>query len=88
MNERIKELFNQAGGQGAIHPLKYNGTLDVEKFAEMIVKDFLSMCESERDGYLNLRKSTLDFDEKNIYAEGETACDRIRIMAKRRFGVE
>ena len=39
MNERIKELFNQAGGQGAIHPLKYNGTLDVEKFAELLIKE-------------------------------------------------
>lgn len=39
MNERIKELFNQAGGQGAIHPLKYNGTLNVELFAELIWKE-------------------------------------------------
>ena len=53
MNERIRELFNQAGGQGAIHPLKYNGTLDVEKFAELIVKECMNLTEGCRDKYLN-----------------------------------
>ena len=51
MNARIKELFNQAGGQGAIHPLKYNGTLNVEKFAELIVQECIGIVkEYAEDG--------------------------------------
>lgn len=60
----------------------------LEKFAELIVRDFLSICESERDGYVKLRRSAVEFEDKNIYAEGETACDLIRVMVKRHFGVE
>lgn len=60
MNERIKELFNQAGGQGAIHPLKYNGTLDVEKFAELLIKE----CA-------NIARQT-ETDDSDDYKSGRT----------------
>ena len=88
MNDRIKELFVQAyDGKFptdvcSIHPS------ELERFAELIINDFLSICEESRDGYFNMRKSAWDFEEKNIYAEGETASDWIRIMTKKKFGVK
>lgn len=92
MNEQVKKLMAQTLDEKFSHTWTALDYQDLEKFsdylAELIVQDILSICESERDGYLKLRKSTLEFDEKNIYAEGEAACDRIRIMAKRRFGVK
>lgn len=60
MNERIKELFNQAGGQGTIHPLKYNGTLNVEKFAELLIKE----CA-------NIARQT-ETDDSDDYKSGRT----------------
>jgi len=79
MNERIKELIKSCG----IIPEDEH-----YEVAELIVKDFMDICKAEKDGYVDLRKGTMDFAEKNIYAEGEAASDRIRIIAKRRFGVK
>ena len=95
MNERIQELHQQAkdfinevsDADGVYQGKEYPQAVR-EKFAELIVQDFLSICKTEGDGYYKLRKSEVDFSEKNIYAEGETACDRIRVMTKRHFGVE
>ena len=93
MNERIRELQSKSylmckqivddDGHVVVTPDKW-----FDKFAELIVRDFLDICKAEKNGYVDLRKGTTDFGEKNIYAEGEAASDRIRIIAKRRFGVE
>jgi hypothetical protein len=87
MNERIRELieqctdrhFNEGGGFE---------TFDKEKFAELIVGKCMSMSDELKAQYLTSRKSTMDFDEKNIYAEGEAACDILRYKMKKHFGVE
>jgi len=92
MNERIKELAEQAGvfegdfagaGLYSIHNKD-----EVEKFAELIVQDCMTMSDELKAQYLTSRKSTMDFDEKNIYAEGEAACDILKYKMKRHFGVE
>ena len=97
MNERIKELADLAAHDTrAIHNNAYwrmqeQMAEDItwrERFAELIINDFLSICEAEAAGYVKLRKSTCDFEEKNIYAEGESASDRIRIITKKKFGVK
>ena len=103
MNERIKELLKQASvptayvtgtseldADGQVVCVPNWDTVDprVLKFAELIINDFLSICEDEAAGYVKLRKSTCDFEEKNIYAEGESASDRIRILTKKKFGVK
>jgi hypothetical protein len=46
------------------------------------------MCDEMQAQYLTSRKSTMNFDEKHIYAEGEVACDIIKYKMKKRFGVE
>jgi hypothetical protein len=48
----------------------------------------MTMSDELKAQYLTSRKSTMDFDEKNIYAEGEAACDILRYKMKKHFGVE
>jgi hypothetical protein len=99
MNERIKELAEQAGfGAGQITDIDLPSEVrviialyanfDPEKFAELIVKESIVMCDELKAQYLTSRKSTMDFDEKHIYAEGEAACDIIKYKMKKQFGVE
>jgi hypothetical protein len=95
MNERIRELAEQAGiqfpnnlvegvnGPGVVSPKD-----KLAKFAELIVKECMTMSDELKAQYLTSRKSTMDFDEKNIYAEGEAACDILRYKMKKHFGVE
>jgi hypothetical protein len=89
MNERIEKLLEQC----QIETYGVNGELleigfDAEKFAELIVGKCMSMSDELKAQYLTSRKSTMDFDEKNIYAEGEAACDVLKYKMKKHFGVE
>lgn len=89
MNERIKELVEQSTKHyPATESSGEFSTFDKEKFAKLIAKDFMTMCSELQAQYLTSRKSTMDFDEKNIYAEGEAACDILRHKVKKKFGVE
>jgi cyclopropane fatty-acyl-phospholipid synthase-like methyltransferase len=45
MNERIQELALQAGAQGIVN----RDFIDVEKFAELIVKEMCGMMEQTED---------------------------------------
>jgi hypothetical protein len=85
MNERIQELMKQAGAEDF-----YGGAdcMDVEKFAELIVRECMSMCDDVSNDYLKNRKAAFDFQDKNIYAEGEAACDILKFKMKTHFGVE
>ena len=99
MNERIRKLSLQAREYARSHVadcrrfgyyMEYN-ELDIkfeQKFAELIVKECMSMSDELKAQYLTSRKSTMDFDEKNIYAEGEAACDILRYKMKKHLGVE
>jgi hypothetical protein len=85
MNERIEELAEQC-----IDP-KWTVTgpmFDREKFAELIVRECMSMCDDVSNDYLKNRKAAFDFQDKNIYAEGEAACDILKFKMKTHFGVE
>jgi hypothetical protein len=84
MNERIKLLEAQCWEARQYGPPWF----DAEKFAELIVKESIAMCDELQDQYLTSRKSTMDFGEKNRYAEGEAACDIIKYKMKKHFGVE
>jgi S-adenosylmethionine:diacylglycerol 3-amino-3-carboxypropyl transferase len=100
MNERIKELAVQARNyaldEKRIYERMHNTEQCMEeyrevyneKFAELIVRECMSMSDELKAQYLTSRKSTMDFDEKNIYAEGEAACDILRYKMKKHFGVE
>lgn len=62
--------------------------VDLERFAERIVRECLSICDKETAEYVKFRQGTSDFDEKNIYAEGEVAAMGIKYKIKHLFGVE
>lgn len=85
MNERIKELMQQAGTDTSG---KWMGVEHAEKLVELIVKECISMCDTVSADYLKHRKGAFDFQDKNIYAEGEAACDIIKYKMKKQFGVE
>jgi hypothetical protein len=94
MNERIKELEKQAwefvdktwNWANANNPSQ--ATLFKTKFAELIVRECMSMCDDVSNDYLKNRKAAFDFQDKNIYAEGEAACDILKFKMKTHFGVE
>jgi hypothetical protein len=87
MNERIKQLAEQA----TLAVTKPDGHYIVQawqaKFAELIVKECMTMCDDTRADYFKHRKSADDFQDKNIYAEGEAASDIIKYKIKKHFGV-
>ena len=92
MNERIRELYEQA----RLHAKSIDADIDPKgwmdeyhrKFAELIVRECMSMCDETQADYLKHRKATMDFEEKNIYAEGEAASDVIKYKMKKHFGIE
>ena len=79
MSERIRELAEQNfyygiwEGDGI-----FTGQVDLELFAESIVRECMTMCATVSADYLKHRKGAFDFQDKNIYAEGEAACDILR----------
>ena len=96
MNERIQELAIMANPSSKeiyeADNWQYNcaawDSNNLTKFAELIVKECMSMSDELKAQYFTNRKGTMDFDEKNIYAEGEAACDTLRYKMKKHFGVE
>jgi hypothetical protein len=83
MNERIKELMKQSMVEH-----QFDMRFSPEKFAELIVEECMTMCDTVSADYLKHRKGAFDFQDKNIYAEGEAACDIIKYKMKKHFGVE
>jgi hypothetical protein len=98
MNERINELAREAGikfvpmvCEGVEYDYLHvdmDGSEDLEKFAELIVQECMTMCDTVSADYLKHRKGAFDFQDKNIYAEGEAACDILKFKMKTHFGVE
>ena len=60
----------------------------LNEFAKLIVQECMNICVVEKADYDKCRKGAWDFTEKNIYSEGASACDTVRIKMKHRFGVE
>jgi hypothetical protein len=95
MNERIKLLLEraeyraqkQSGSDWEVH-VEPSREQIFEKFAELIVEECMTMCDTVSADYLKHRKGAFDFQDKNIYAEGEAACDIIKYKMKKHFGVE
>jgi hypothetical protein len=100
MNEHTKLLAEQARSLGndeasyleRVHNRTYTidevNEIHYQKFAQLIVAECMTMSDELTAEYLTRRKSTMDFAEKNICAEGETACDILKYKMKRHFGVE
>jgi hypothetical protein len=89
MNERIKELAKEAGlsympsNYPDMADLYKGADFELEKFAGLLIQECVSICEAEKADYLKARKGAWDFEEKQIYAEGEAACDTIKYKIKR-----
>jgi hypothetical protein len=63
-------------------PLDYHLNLLATKILEEVVE----VCFSRERQYYNLQISTPDFSEKNIWAEGGTACNQIVSDIHSHFG--
>ena len=50
MNKRIKELLEQAGLDDADFPIENWDNVPLAKFAELIVKECVNLCEDEWNG--------------------------------------
>ena len=92
MNEKIKQLAEQAekyANEQAHRPWHHSSGFNPfkEKFAELIVKECADICDDAKTAYTKLRKSEINFNEKDIWAEGETASDAIKNKIKQHFGV-
>ena len=96
MNERIKELADHAlqivadehtkGDASRLNTDAYHvKELINQKFAELIVNECMAMCNETKADYLKHRKDAYNFQEKNIYAEGEAASDIIKYKIKKHF---
>jgi hypothetical protein len=92
MNEKIKELAEQAGfnpiqhGDHIVYDISTNE--NIKKFAELVARECMTICKETQAAYFKHRKATDDFRDKNIYAEGEAASDIIKYKIKKHFGVE
>jgi hypothetical protein len=86
MNERTKELWAKCVIKHANDPMNWQTVAD--GFAELIIRECMSICDVEKADYDKYRKGAWDFDEKNIYSEGAAACDTIKHKMKHRFGVK
>lgn len=91
MNDKIKELAEQATTvmvpKSGDHAGMEFHCFDKEKFAELIVRECVTMCDETRADYFKHRKAADDYTDKNIYAEGEAASDIIKYKMKKHFGV-
>jgi len=86
MNEQIKKLARQSGAYFGESGVLTNN-IDLELFTELIVRECVVMSDELEAQYLASRKSSMDFGEKNIYAEGEAACDALKRKIKEHFGM-
>ena len=87
MNERAKDLALDAIVKHISSDAWVFTDAELEQFAQSIINDCTTICDEIKAQYFASRKSTMDFDEKNIYAEGEAACDVLKYKMKRHFGV-
>jgi hypothetical protein len=91
MNERIKQLYVQAIQYADSVVPKHDRYNDIYyaivsgKHAELIVEECMAMCDTVSADYLKHRKAAFDFQDKNIYAEGEAACDILKFKMKNTF---
>lgn len=88
-NQRLAELASQAD----VWARSDNSAMVFEVWQErytqhltkLIMQECMAQCDALSQQYLQHRKGTTDFDEKNIYAEGEAACDTLKYKLRRMF---
>jgi hypothetical protein len=86
MNDRIEKFYAEAF---QVFDKRDENYLEMfEKFAELLLKDCIAVCDETRKSYFKYRKESDDFQDKNIYAEGEAASDVIKYKIKKHFGIK
>jgi hypothetical protein len=89
MNEVVKRLMDEAQiidpqNSGVMHISREN----FQKYTGLIVKECMAICKESQSAYAKYRKDADDYQDKNIYAEGQAASDTIKYKIKKHFGVE
>lgn len=89
MNKNITKLLEKSNGCHYDEDGKPLANMligdDIEKFVELIVLEFGNISDDLKSKYLENRKATSDFGEKNIYAQGESTCDTLKRNFKKHF---
>lgn len=93
MNKRIKELAKEAGIN--LTPAQFSGVLEdevsefeLENFAQLVAEECMEICKETQDNYRKQRAATDDFSTKNIFAQGESACAKIRYEMIKKFDIK
>lgn len=93
MNERIRELAEQAGfglhSDGEIYTAKLEHlpiTENMEKFAKLIVQECASICDSAADNHAD--EITPLVADKLIIAGAKAQAAKLSLSIKEHFGVE
>lgn len=92
MNAKLRELDNAAriwAMENTNFPISSHIPPGyTEKLAELIVQECIHLTAETEASYSLIRRVTFDFNEKNIYAEGEVAAKVVATKIKQHFGVE
>jgi hypothetical protein len=75
MNERLEKLAQQAGFKNVVGVL--DGKVELEKFAELIVRECVTLADTEAERYSNLDQEYCSM-----------AMDNYRELVLKHFGVE
>ncbi len=91
MNNQLAQLAAKSGFDVGIHNGMVLGNFAdmhrLEKFAELVIDRCKSQCDVIQAGYVDLRKSTDDFSEKNRFSEGSRAALHIKNRIDDTFGI-
>ena len=85
MNERIKELLDQA--QGSIDPMDLNANV-FDRFAELIINECIQVCNQEWYELNNSSKEDLDDRGIAIHVGQKAGVLKVQQRIKEHFGVE
>lgn len=92
MNVQIEELMGEALDRAVPHTWTTLDSSEVRsvmaELAQLVVKHCIDICDAEKLDYTINRKAAYDYEEKQIYAEGEAACDGIKYKIKHGLGVK
>ena len=92
MNERIKELAEQAGAIEAKditnipRALSLNGE-EIEMFAQLIVRECMELAMTEKSRYTNLYNKEAEQNKYLTMLHCATSMDNYRLLLKEHFGV-
>ena len=91
MNERIRELWTQAGGHynnGNQHTWPEYTIDDLEKFAQLIVRECIELATNEKLRYSSSCNKEADWAKQLMMLHCATSMDNYKILLREHFGVE